>query len=393
MAQDNRQSVWRRFKRNKVAWISSIFLLSLFVLSLFAYLIVPDNTPNANYQSTKIALKEPGFRTKVLRIKKNIQIVNPSFFGTILRGKVKDYEEVPFTDIQFLEKQIQLTNHYNRPEFYSYQDVLFDLDLLHEPVYQDHFVDFKSLDGRTQHVSLSELREKAKGQIHERTFWLGTDKFGRDILSRIVLGIRISVFIGFIAVFISLVVGITLGSIAGYYGGWLDQVIMLILNINWSIPTILMVFAIVLAFDRGISVIFLAIGLTMWVEVARIVRGQVKSLKNEQYVMAAINLGFSSTKILFQHILPNIIGPILVIAASNFSTAVLVEAGLSYLGFGIEPPTPSIGNILNEHYGYAITGKVFLAIVPAITIMLLVLSFNLVGSGLRDAFDVKRNEL
>lgn len=393
MAQDNRQSVWRRFKRNKVAWISSIFLLALFVLSLFAYLIVPDNTPNANYQSTKIALKEPGFRTKVLRIKKNIQIVNPSFFGTILRGKVKDYEEVPFTDIQFLEKQIQLTNHYNRPEFYSYQDVLFDLDLLHEPVYQDHFVDFKSLDGRTQHVSLSELREKAKGQIHERTFWLGTDKFGRDILSRIVLGIRISVFIGFIAVFISLVVGITLGSIAGYYGGWLDQVIMLILNINWSIPTILMVFAIVLAFDRGISVIFLAIGLTMWVEVARIVRGQVKSLKNEQYVMAAINLGFSSTKILFQHILPNIIGPILVIAASNFSTAVLVEAGLSYLGFGIEPPTPSIGNILNEHYGYAITGKVFLAIVPAITIMLLVLSFNLVGSGLRDAFDVKRNEL
>lgn len=393
MAQDNRQSVWRRFKRNKVAWISSIFLLALFVLSLFAYLIVPDNTPNANYQSTKIALKEPGFRTKVLRIKKNIQIDNPSFFGTILRGKVKDYEEVPFTDIQFLEKQIQLTNHYNRPEFYSYQDVLFDLDLLHEPVYQDHFVDFKSLDGRTQHVSLSELREKAKGQIHERTFWLGTDKFGRDILSRIVLGIRISVFIGFIAVFISLVVGITLGSIAGYYGGWLDQVIMLILNINWSIPTILMVFAIVLAFDRGISVIFLAIGLTMWVEVARIVRGQVKSLKNEQYVMAAINLGFSSTKILFQHILPNIIGPILVIAASNFSTAVLVEAGLSYLGFGIEPPTPSIGNILNEHYGYAITGKVFLAIVPAITIMLLVLSFNLVGSGLRDAFDVKRNEL
>jgi peptide/nickel transport system permease protein len=167
---------------------------------------------------------------------------------------------------------------------------------------------------------------------------------------------------------------------------------MLIINVSWSIPTLLMVFAIVLAFDRGISVIFIAVGLTMWVEVARIVRGQVRSLKEEQFVMAAKSMGFKTQKIIIQHILPNIIGPVLVIATANFSTAVLVEAGLSYLGFGIEPPMPSIGNILNEHYGYALTGKVFLAIVPAITIILLVLSFNLVGAGLRDAFDVKRQD-
>ena len=164
---------------------------------------------------------------------------------------------------------------------------------------------------------------------------------------------------------------------------------MLLINTVWSIPTLLLVFAIVLALGRGVSIIFLAVGLTMWVDVARIVRGQVLALKEVQFVEAAQSMGFRTWRILSKHILPNCMGPVMVVAAANFAMAILIEAGLSYLGFGIQPPQPSWGTMLNENYGYAIGGKPFLALTPALAIMLMVLAFNLVGNGLRDALDVK----
>ena len=338
-----------------------LFIVICTIVSLFAYLLIPDNSPNANSQFPTIALQSPGFKTKVLSVPNNRTVDQP-LWNHLVSGKQQVNDYYLYKDIEFGEKDLTITNHYNRPQVISYS--LFT-------------------DGPT----VENIREN---YLDNKFFILGTDKFGRDIFSRIILGIRVSIFVGLVAVIISLFVGISIGAIGGYFGGKVDQLIMLIINVSWSIPTLLMVFAIVLAFDRGISVIFIAVGLTMWVEVARIVRGQVRTLREEQFIMATKNMGFSASKIILVHLLPNIIGPVLVIAAANFSTAVLVEAGLSYLGFGIEPPMPSIGNILNEHYGYALTGKVFLAIVPAITIMLLVLSFNLVGSGLRDAFDVKR---
>ena len=139
------------------------------------------------------------------------------------------------------------------------------------------------------------------------------------------------------------------------------------------------------------GIIFLAIGLTMWVDVARIVRGQVMEAKNLLYVQAAKSLGQRELVILFKHILPNIMGPILVITAANFATAILVEAGLSYLGFGINPPTPSLGNMLNENYGYALSGNYTIAFAPAVVVSVLVLCFNLLGTGLRDMFDIKQD--
>jgi len=208
------------------------------------------------------------------------------------------------------------------------------------------------------------------------------------MISRLILGVRISLLVGLIAVLIALSIGISLGAMAGYFGGRLDDFILLLINTIWSIPTLLLVFAIVLALGRGIGIIFLAVGLTMWVDVARIVRGQVLALKEIQFVEAAQSMGFQSGRIIFKHILPNVLGPVMVIAASTFATAILIEAGLSYLGFGIQPPTPSWGTMLNENYGYAISGKPFLALIPAFAIMLLVLAFNLVGNGLRDAMDV-----
>ena len=210
------------------------------------------------------------------------------------------------------------------------------------------------------------------------------------IRDRLLLGVRISLLTGFIAVIISLTIGILLGAMAGYLGEKVDDIIMLLINTVWSIPTLLLVFAIVLALGRGVGIIFLAVGLTMWVDVARIVRGQVLAYRKVQFVEAVQVMGFSTPRILMKHIIPNILGPIMVIAAANFATAILIEAGLSYLGFGIQPPSPSWGTMLNENYGYAIGGKPFLALVPALAIMIIVLAFNLIGNGLRDALDVNQ---
>jgi len=225
--------------------------------------------------------------------------------------------------------------------------------------------------------------------ITEKTFLLGTDKFGRDMLSRLVIGVRISLSVGLIAVIISLIIGVTMGALAGYFRGVLDDVIMWFINVIWSVPTLLLVFAMTLALGKGFWQIFIAVGLTMWVEAARIVRGQFMSLREMQYVEAAHSLGYSHFRTIMYHILPNTVGPLAVIAATNFASAIIVEAGLSFLGIGVQPPKPSWGGMLNENYGYIIGENPFLAIIPGIAIMIMVLAFNFVGNGLRDAMDVK----
>jgi len=157
----------------------------------------------------------------------------------------------------------------------------------------------------------------------------------------------------------------------------------------WAIPTLLLVFAIALALGRGFWQIFVAVGLTMWVDAARVIRGQVMSLREMLYIEAARSLGFSHFRTILLHILPNVLGPLMVVAAANFATAILIEAGLSFLGIGVQPPTPSWGGMLSENYGYIIGANPFLAIIPGLAIMLMVLAFNVVGNGLRDALDVR----
>jgi peptide/nickel transport system permease protein len=229
----------------------------------------------------------------------------------------------------------------------------------------------------------------SKYNIQEKKFLLGTDKFGRDILSRLIVGTRVSLSVGFIAVIISLSIGLILGSLAGYFRGKADNVIMWFINVIWSIPTLLLVFAITLVLGKGFWQIFIAIGLTMWVNVARLVRGQVIAAREFEYVEAAKALGFSNIRIIIRHIWPNIIGPVIVIAASNFASAIVIEAGLSFLGIGVQPPQPSWGLMIKENYNFIITQNPMLALAPGFAIMLLVLAFNLLGNGLRDAFDVK----
>jgi len=235
-------------------------------------------------------------------------------------------------------------------------------------------------------LSQEEIEKKF---ISDRTFVLGTDKYGRDLLSRMLIGIRISFSIGFVAVLISLLLGIFLGSIAGYFGGKVDVFIMWLINVTWSIPTLLLVIAITLALGKGFWQVFIAVGLTMWVEVARVVRGQVLSIKQMQYVTAAKALGYTHFRILTRHVLPNSLAPVIVIAAANFAGAILIESGLSFLGIGAQPPMASWGAMIKDHYSYIILGKAYLAIIPGLGIMSLVMAFMLIGNALRDALDVK----
>mgnify|MGYP005711536061 FL=1 len=225
--------------------------------------------------------------------------------------------------------------------------------------------------------------------IQSQFFLMGTDKFGRDFFSRIIYGMKVSLTIGFLSVLISLAIGIFLGSISGFYGGKIDKAIMWLINVTWSIPTLLLVIAISLAIGKGFNQVFIAIGLTMWVDVARIVRGQFMSLKEKEFVEAGEALGYKSSRLIVKHILPNIFSTILVISTANFSAAILLESGLSFLGLGAQPPVPTWGSMLRDHYYFIFMDKSYLAIIPGLFIMTLVLSFINLGNGLRDLLDVK----
>jgi peptide/nickel transport system permease protein len=395
------QEAWRRFKKNKPAIFGLSVILLATLMAMLGYLISPDQTPNVNEQIPELALKTPGFQITLLAFRKNRTIAQRSPIGKMLYGQENAYKFIPVNHYEVKEDKLIYekyegedlqTDHpiKGKQEEIRLADMVYALSFQKDTYrYDQTEVSFKDIDEQLISVDLSTLTDRVlKENVIQKTFHLGTDKYGRSLLSRLILGVRVSLLVGLIAVLISLTIGIFLGALAAYYGGRVDDLILLLINTVWSIPTLLLVFAIVLALGRGIGIIFLAVGLTMWVDVARIVRGQVLALKEIQFVEAAKSMGFQSTRIILRHILPNVLGPVMVIAASTFATAILIEAGLSYLGFGIQPPTPSWGTMLNENYGYAISGKPFLALIPAFAIMLLVLAFNLVGNGLRDAMDV-----
>jgi peptide/nickel transport system permease protein len=253
-------------------------------------------------------------------------------------------------------------------------------------------ITFTTMQHGQQTLTISQLQEVVKAEnLATRTFVLGTDRYGRDVLSQIMLGSRVSLSVGFIAIAIALIIGIVLGSLAAYYGGAVDSAIMWFINVVWSIPTVLLVIAITFVLGKGFWQVFVAVGLTMWVDVARVVRGQVLSIKEKEYVEAAKALGFTPFRTIFNHVLPNIWGAVIVIAASNFASAILLEAGLSFLGIGVQPPMPSWGTMVKENYAYILLDSAYLALIPGFAIMLIVLAFMIVGSGIRNALDIKNN--
>ncbi len=337
--------------KNLSGIISLIFIILVGFIALFGYVLAPDNSKNANQMHLSIHSKSPGFEVDMFVIPNKVE--NQSLIDKFLNGNKNPDKEIPVIDWTM------------------------DNDTL-------YYREYDQFETKKMSVSLFD-----QPPIQKKVFYLGTDKFGRDVLSRIIIGARISFSIGFIAVFISLVIGIILGSLSGYYSGFIDQIIMWLINVTWSIPTLLLVIAITLALGKGFWQVFIAVGLTMWVEVARVVRGQVKSIKQREYVTAAHVLGFSDYRIITRHILPNITSPLIIISAANFAASILIESGLSFLGLGAQPPMSSWGSMIKDHYNYIILGEPFLAIIPGLCIMSLVMAFMLLGNSLRDVLDVK----
>lgn len=341
---------WKKLKRDKLSFLSLLYIIISAFIGLFAVLLSPDNSINSNEMHIELATQKPLSEILFLEIP-NDKVINTSFFETVFIGVQSKNKRIAIDSCKTFK---------NKVTYYPFNS---KIEKIHTGSYQ----------------------------LSKQTFWFGTDKFGRDFLSRILNGIRISLSVGFFSVFISLIIGITLGLISGYFGGFVDDIVMWFVNVIWSIPTLLMVIAITLALGKGFWQIFLAIGLTMWVEVARVVRGQVLLIRELEYIDASRALAYKPFRILFKHILPNVFGPIIVISSANFAAAILIEAGLSFLGIGVQPPTPSWGGIIRDHYYYMIMDKEFLAIIPGISIMSLVLSFMILGNGLRQVFDVKNN--
>jgi peptide/nickel transport system permease protein len=351
---------WNIFKRNKIAVTGLGFIVLTTLVAILGYLIMPDSTPMANNMTIQLSIKKPGSKFMMLRLRKDELVDTVNIFSKMLFGQPSFYRDIPITAYRFSKDSVHVAEYIgseDKPEWKAYR--------------------------------LPPQVNGPSAKVIHKTFWLGTDIYGRDLLSRLILGTRVSLAVGLMSVIISMLLGVTIGAVAGYFGGWADAALSWLMNILWALPALLLVIAISFALGKGLWQIFIAVGLSMWVEVGRLVRGQVLSLKQVEYIEAARSLGFNNTRIITKHILPNIIGPILVLASSNFASAILLEAGLSFLGFGAQPPMPTWGSMIKEHYGYIVMDSAYLAIIPGLAIMLLVYAFNLVTVGLRDAFDIK----
>jgi peptide/nickel transport system permease protein len=218
-------------------------------------------------------------------------------------------------------------------------------------------------------------------------YWLGSDHLGRDILSRVIYGARVSIVVGFTSVALSLLIGAVLGLVAGYWGGWLDDLIGRVIDIQLAIPTMLLAVALVMVLGSSLPNLILVLVLYGWTVYARLVRGQTLSVREREYVMAGRTVGVPTTRLLARHVLPNISSPILVMATLEIANMIIFEAGLSFLGLGVQPPTPSWGGMLADGRDYIPAGIWWPATFPGIAISLTVLSLNLVGDWLRDWLD------
>lgn len=329
---------WIRFKRNRLAMAGLFLITLLIIIAIIAPLISPFDPID---QTLEYATKPIGFKGNVI-VKKTL-------------------DGVDFIPVQRILKETA------------------------DSIYYSDYA------GKENTIAKSELDGEDESEwIREPRYLLGTDRYGRDILSRLIYGSRVSLSVGVISESISIIIGVFLGAFAGYFRGKTDSGIMWLINVIWAFPSILFIIALSVVLGKGFWQSFVAIGLTGWVDIARIVRGQFFSLRETEYVEATRALGYRPTRIIFKHILPNTIGPIIVTGTAGLATAIIFEASLSFLGLGVQPPTPSWGQMVFDGYKYIVAGTNWgLAVFPSIAIMLTVFAVNLVGDGLRDAFDPK----
>ena len=333
---------WKRLKRNKLAMVGLTTLILLILTAILADVISPFDPNN---QILEFATKPINFEGEVL----------------VKRITEENKDENKYIPI--------------KKYLYEKNDKVFYTDYYDEEV----------------SIPINELTEGTKEDWNRQlTFLLGTDRYGRDVLSRLIYGSRVSLSVGLISESIAIFIGLLLGSIAGFFRGVPDKIVMWLVNVVWAFPSILFVIAISVVLGKGFWQAFVAIGLTSWVEVARIVRGQFFTLRETEYIEATKALGFKSPRIIIRHILPNSISPVIVIGTVGLATAIIFEASLSFLGLGVQPPTASWGQMIFDGYKYIVAGTNWgLAVFPSLAIMITVFSVNLLGDGLRDALDPK----
>lgn len=382
-----------------------VWLVICVLFAVFAYFIIPDGTTNANSILVELPKQPPGTKTTVL-LEPLHNGVRTGCFECLFTGRQETSRPIPVrsrADIRVSADTIFYTDLQGQEEM-----ILLPLFILEVDKYAEGALAYKDKTGKPYEirgdslfyfaknygpatVSLAGLQASFQAKyISERSFLLGTDSFGRDVFSRLILGARVSLSVGLMAVLVSLILGIGLGALAGYFRGWVDAVIMWFVSVVWSVPTLLLAISLSFVLGKGFWQLFIAIGASMWVEVARIVRGQIFSVREMQYVEATRAMGLGNFRILLRHVLPNILSPVIIISAANFASAILIEAGLSFLGVGVQPPTPSWGSMIYEGYTQVFfdSGS-WLAFFPGLAIILVVIALNLVGLGLRDALDPK----
>ncbi len=396
---------WQKFRKKKLAIAGLFFIGFAAVVSMLGYLITPDSSPDANTVIPELESKPPGYEVRFLKVHKNEDSHKVGFFAKMIFGETSDYRYIPINTYEFAGNDVVVETYTETlikngtKVHYNLADVVFPIDnmadtrrFINDTI--NGTMDFYTYGGKERvHKTVKELRAEVEdNNIFVNKFVLGSDRMGRDLLSRLMIGTRVSLLVGIVSVLISFFIGVLMGAMAGFFRGWVDDVIMWIINVVWSIPTLLLVIAITLALGKGLMQVFIAVGLTMWVEVARVVRGQTFSVREQEYVEAGRALGFTNMRLIIRHVLPNVMGPVIVISAANFANAILIEAGLSFLGLGAQPPTASWGEMITAHKQFIYSDHSYLAILPGVAIMLMVLAFMFVGNGLRDAIDTRTTD-
>ena len=376
------------------------FLIGFGMIFLFAitgflgYSITEDKTPDCNQIMPEWAGLSPGSKVYFVQKKRSEpRAWNYWLFGDENQGEIisvlnQSESELNQRNSENSNHSVQLKNGSRSTTSLEYTTNLKQSDSnsssskIGNHVATDiaHFISQKN--GERMAFPRNEYEENAR--IYERTFWLGSDPFGRDMFSRLIIGTRVSLTIGFLAMGLSLIIGVFIGLVSGYFGGWIDGFLTWIITVFWSVPTLLIALGLSAFMGKGFYQVLIATGLSTWVEVARVVRGQTMQFKNKEFILSARITGFSSWHIMFKHILPNLSGSLTVLATTNFAAAILLEAGLGFLGLGVAPPTASWGMMVKENIGYLVLDQAYLAILPGLAIMILVMAFNLLAMGLRN---------
>jgi len=374
-------------------------IVAAIFISILGANIRPDSSLDSNRQIAQIGKLEPGEVIRFLSIRKNKKVTTKTFFDKLFFGGEESVNRlIPIYNYEIVGSKIIVEEYTGEFDNINYVPSLITIDLVDvlypvdvsQPISLDvnQKITFRTIENVIVSITREDLiKEVTNNNIIYEKFYLGTDKHGRDLLSRLMSGTIVSLSIGTISVFISLILGLFFGAVSGYYGGWVDDLILWFINIIWSIPGLLLIISLTLIMGKGFVTVFIAVGLTMWVELARVVRGQVIALREMDYILAGKALGYSNFRIITKHIIPNVMDPVIVICAANFASAILIEAGLSFLGIGVQIPMASWGAIIEQHKEYiVISDKAYLALIPGFLIIVLVFAFMILGNHFRDVF-------